>query len=70
MCPLLTDSSVTGPKFHVVSPSLPNFGFSQAPSKPGFGIKQYAEVCHKLMKKLGYSSYGGFASRYIFQWVY
>ncbi|KIW17951.1 hypothetical protein PV08_05146 [Exophiala spinifera] len=57
MCPLLTDSSRPGPKFHVVSPSLPNFGFSQAVSTPGFGIKQYAEICHKLMKNLGYHSY-------------
>ncbi|CAI6304495.1 unnamed protein product [Periconia digitata] len=45
------------PSFHVVAPSLPNFGFSQRTSKIGFGIRQHAEVCHKLMIELGYSKY-------------
>lgn len=54
---LLTDPSNDGPTFHVVAPSLPNFGFSQGASKPGFGIPQYAETCHKLMQKLGYTRY-------------
>ncbi|RDL35681.1 putative epoxide hydrolase [Venustampulla echinocandica] len=54
---LLTDGKPDGPSFHVVAPSLPNFGFSQAPSKPGFGLAQYAEVNHKLMLKLGYDKY-------------
>ncbi|KAK0747244.1 Alpha/Beta hydrolase protein [Apiosordaria backusii] len=48
------------PCFDVVAPSLPNFGFSSAPSKPGFGTlsnSTYAECCHKLMPKLGYSRY-------------
>lgn len=54
----MTKASTDGsPSFHVVAPSLPNYGFSSAPSKPGFGIPQYAEVCHKLMLKLGYSLY-------------
>ncbi|KAK1767367.1 Alpha/Beta hydrolase protein [Phialemonium atrogriseum] len=42
---------------HGLAPSLPNFGFSQGPSKPGFGIPQYAECMHKLMLKLGYDKY-------------
>jgi hypothetical protein len=46
------------PSFHVVAPSLPNFGFSDAATKPGFGIAQYAECLHKLMMKLGYKEYG------------
>ncbi|OCK74926.1 alpha/beta-hydrolase [Lepidopterella palustris CBS 459.81] len=45
------------PAFHIVAPSLPNFGFSQRISKPGFAIPQYAEVCHKLMIDLGYPKY-------------
>jgi pimeloyl-ACP methyl ester carboxylesterase len=57
--PLLTSSEDIGKQtFHVVAPSLPNCGFSQRTSKPGFGILQYAEVCHKLMLKLGYGKYG------------
>jgi len=58
MLPLLTNATTDGPSFHVVVPSLPNFGFSQATRQPGFGISQYAEVLHKLMQKLGYEKYG------------
>ncbi|KAK0707451.1 Alpha/Beta hydrolase protein [Lasiosphaeris hirsuta] len=54
--PLLV-SPEDGPSFHVVAPSLPNFGFSGGPSKPGFGIAQYAECLHKLMLRLGYNKY-------------
>ncbi|KAL8756328.1 MAG: hypothetical protein Q9184_004537 [Pyrenodesmia sp. 2 TL-2023] len=53
--PLLT--STTTPSFHVVAPSHPNFGFSSSVTKPGFGLPQYAETCHKLMVKLGYTQY-------------
>ncbi|KAJ5761051.1 hypothetical protein N7520_008207 [Penicillium odoratum] len=45
------------PAFHVVAPSLPNFGFSSGVTKRGFGWAQYAETFHKLMTKLGYSEY-------------
>ncbi|OTA60458.1 alpha/beta-hydrolase [Hypoxylon sp. EC38] len=56
--PLLTSGTEDDePVFHVVAPSLPNFGFSQRTSKPGFGLAQYAEVCHKLMLRLGYEKY-------------
>jgi pimeloyl-ACP methyl ester carboxylesterase len=57
LLPLLTNPSESGPTFHVVAPSLPNFGFSSAPTKPGFSIAQYAETCHKLMQQLGYTHY-------------
>jgi pimeloyl-ACP methyl ester carboxylesterase len=53
--PLL--SKPGGPAFHIVAPSLPNYGFSEGPKKRGFGAKQYAETCHKLMLQLGYSEY-------------
>lgn len=46
------------PAFHVVAPSLPNFGFSSGVTQRGFGLAQYAEVLHKLMIKLGYDQYG------------
>jgi pimeloyl-ACP methyl ester carboxylesterase len=55
--PLLTSDSGSGPTFHVVAPSLPNYGFSQRTQKRGFKLPQYAEACHKLMLKLGYNKY-------------
>ncbi|KAI0629888.1 alpha/beta-hydrolase [Trametes polyzona] len=57
MLPLLTGGSPDQPAFHVVAPSLPGFGFSEAPSKPGFGGYQCAETFNKLMISLGYNEY-------------
>ncbi|KAL9111527.1 MAG: hypothetical protein Q9227_004015 [Pyrenula ochraceoflavens] len=45
------------PAFHVVAPSLPNFGFSDGISKSDFCMPQYAEAFHKLMLRLGYTEY-------------
>ncbi|KAI8659077.1 EHN domain-containing protein [Fusarium sp. Ph1] len=42
--------------FHVVAPSLIDFGFS-SPSKKGFEFEHHAEVYDKLMQKLGYDRY-------------
>ena len=57
--PLLTSPTSEGePSFHVVTFSLPGYGFSEAPHKKGFSAKQYAEVGHKLMQFLGYKEYG------------
>ncbi|KAK8079310.1 alpha/beta-hydrolase [Apiospora phragmitis] len=58
--PLTQSSTSTGnnhPSFHVIVPSLPNYGFSGGVSKRGFSIDQYAEVLHKLMLTLGYAQY-------------
>ncbi|KAI4281401.1 MAG: hypothetical protein L6R38_003735, partial [Xanthoria sp. 2 TBL-2021] len=56
--PLLADTKDgSEPAFHIVAPSLPNFGFSQGVSKKGFSLPQYAEVCHNLMLRLGYPQY-------------
>ncbi|KAF9017545.1 alpha beta-hydrolase [Hymenopellis radicata] len=55
--PLLTATDAGHPSFHVVALSLPGFGFSQAPSKKGFRVNQYAEVAHKVMLALGYNEY-------------
>ncbi|KAI0734749.1 Alpha/Beta hydrolase protein [Fomitopsis betulina] len=57
LLPLLTEASPSHPSFHVVAPSLPNFGFSEAAKKPGFRGEQYAEVVNKLMLALGYDEY-------------
>lgn len=51
--PLLEGS----PAFHVIAPSLPGYGFSEGAKKKGFALRQCAEVCHRLMLKLGYSQY-------------
>lgn len=59
LLPLLKGGGPTdSPAFHVVAPSLPNFGFSSGVSKKGFGPVKYAETFHKLMLKLGYDEYG------------
>jgi pimeloyl-ACP methyl ester carboxylesterase len=57
LLPYLSDGGMHVPAFHVVAPSLPNFGFSGAIRKSGFRLKQYAETCHKLMCTLGYEEY-------------
>ena len=43
--------------FHVVAPSLPGYGFSSAPTQPGFGIRAIAATVNELMLKLGYGRY-------------
>ncbi|CAF9921119.1 hypothetical protein IMSHALPRED_005087 [Imshaugia aleurites] len=55
--PFLANGGKETPAFHVVAPSLPNYGFSAGTKKKGFGLPQYAETCHKLMLKLGYDKY-------------
>ncbi|KZP08679.1 alpha/beta-hydrolase, partial [Athelia psychrophila] len=57
LLPLLTDPSPDHPSFHVVAISLPGYGFSEAPSKKGFGRAQFAEVGNKIMLALGYNEY-------------
>jgi len=37
--------SNNGVSFHVVAPSLPNFGWSEGTKSKGFGLAQYAQVC-------------------------
>jgi microsomal epoxide hydrolase len=43
--------------FHVVCPSLPGYGFSQAARQPGMGPKQIAERHLRLMQILGYGKF-------------
>lgn len=52
MMPILTEAG-----FHVVSPSLPGYGFSSCPDKAGFTNEQDAEAVHQVMLKLGYQRY-------------
>ncbi|KAG5817577.1 hypothetical protein H9Q74_010510 [Fusarium xylarioides] len=52
--PLIHENS--GPSFHVIAPSLIDFGFSSA-SKPGFKVEDHAEIYDRLMNELGYEKY-------------
>jgi pimeloyl-ACP methyl ester carboxylesterase len=45
------------PNFHVVVPSIPGFGFSDASKRDDFGLRDTATVFNELMKKLGYERY-------------
>lgn len=60
LLPLLagpTTADGAAPSFHVVVPSLANFGFSSRVEAKGFAIAQHAEAVHKLMLALGYDEY-------------
>lgn len=46
------------PGFDLVVPSLPGFGFSQAPGEAGMHPGAIAERLHQLMGELGHDSYG------------
>lgn len=57
--PLLTEPEEHLPAFHVVIPSLPGFGFSDRPTRPGMSVTKIAPLMHALMTgPLGYSRYG------------
>jgi pimeloyl-ACP methyl ester carboxylesterase len=60
--PLLTDPGAHGGNpadaFHVVVPSLPGYGFSQAPVSLGCGTYEIAALWVQLMESLGYARFG------------
>lgn len=43
--------------FHVVCPSLPGYGFSEAPSAAGWNVPRVAHAWDQLMTGLGYATY-------------
>jgi pimeloyl-ACP methyl ester carboxylesterase len=43
--------------FHVVCPSLPGYGFSGKPTRPGWGVAKIAAAWDTLMTRLGYARY-------------
>jgi pimeloyl-ACP methyl ester carboxylesterase len=47
-----------GDAFHVVLPSLPNYGFSGPALAPGWGNRRIAAAWAELMDRLGYRRYG------------
>jgi len=58
----LTDPAAHGgdpaDAFHVVAPSLPGYGFSDKPSRRGWGTDRIATAWDELMVALGYERYG------------
>lgn len=59
--PLLTDPAAHGgdpaDAFDVVVPSLPGYGFSQAPTAPGVSSRKIADLWQQLMAGLGYERF-------------
>jgi epoxide hydrolase len=47
-----------GDAFHLVCPSMPGYGWSDPPRRPGFDVKAVAEIEAELMGILGYTRYG------------
>ncbi|EGD72401.1 hypothetical protein PTSG_00421 [Salpingoeca rosetta] len=56
LIPLLT-ADKDGHGFDVIAPSLPGYGWSEAPKQEGMDTYAIANVFDKLMKKLGYEHY-------------
>ncbi|KAI8802027.1 epocide hydrolase domain-containing protein [Cladochytrium replicatum] len=54
---LVNPESPEQPAFHVVCPSLPGYGFSSAPRKPGFSAYVVARTLNQVMINLGYDKY-------------
>jgi epoxide hydrolase len=58
----LTDPTAHGgdaaDAFHLVCPSLPGYGFSDKPTRPGWGVERIAAAWTVLMARLGYERYG------------
>ena len=57
----LTDPTAHGGEasdaFHLVLPSLPGYGFSERPSRTGWGVERIARNWAVLMRRLGYDRY-------------
>ena len=55
MVPLLTsDADVS---FELIMPSIPGYGFSEAPHRPGLHAYHVARILSKLMKRLGHEKF-------------
>ncbi|MGW2373929.1 MULTISPECIES: alpha/beta fold hydrolase [Kitasatospora] len=46
-----------GDAFHLVLPTLPGYGFSGSPTRPGWNFARIAPAFHELMTRLGYPEY-------------
>lgn len=43
--------------FHVIAPSIPGYGWSEALKEPGMNVVKVASIFNELMRKLGYQQY-------------
>jgi pimeloyl-ACP methyl ester carboxylesterase len=48
---------VWGIDFHVVCPSIPGYGWSDAATRKGMHVKAVARIMIELMTKLGYNEF-------------
>ena len=55
--PMLLNPPDPADAFHIVAPSLPGYGFSDKPTRPGYNIPAMATLFDRLMRDLGYGSY-------------
>ncbi|KAF1949761.1 alpha/beta-hydrolase [Byssothecium circinans] len=60
--PLAHPSGESTPRFHVVAPDLPGYGFSPAATHTGLGVREIGLAFDALMKQLGYSKYAIFST--------
>ncbi|KAI9482988.1 MAG: Alpha/Beta hydrolase protein [Benjaminiella poitrasii] len=68
----LRDGLNNNQAFHVIVPSLPGFGFSEAPKVKGYGVAKMASLINSLMLNLGYNKYmyhGGDWGAIIGKWI-
>jgi pimeloyl-ACP methyl ester carboxylesterase len=58
----LTDPTAHGgvaaDAFHIVCPSVPGYGFSDKPTRPGWGVERIAAAWAAMMARLRYERYG------------
>ncbi|XP_072300286.1 epoxide hydrolase 1 [Eucyclogobius newberryi] len=57
LIPLLMQPPRDGFVFELVCPSIPGYGFSEAPHRKGFDSVCAARIFHKLMRRLGFSHF-------------
>ena len=60
--PLAHPSNKSSPRFNVVAPDLPGFGFSPAAIYSGLGPREMGHAFDVLMHQLGYSRYAVFST--------
>ncbi|MTD54634.1 epoxide hydrolase family protein [Amycolatopsis pithecellobii] len=53
----LVDPPADQPAFHLVLPSLPGYGFSGKPARPGWNLTRIADAWAELMARLGYDRF-------------
>ena len=57
LVPLLTAQGPKGLSFDVIVPSMPGYGFSDRPVRPGMNTARVARLYAQLMERLGYRQY-------------